>query len=364
MKENFINFSIQKRFGGFNLVCSASFSQGVTAIFGPSGSGKTTLLNCLAGMIQPDEGCITLDGRTLFSSLGNTNIRLEKRRVGYVFQDSALFPHMNVRDNIRYGYNLVPTRFRDIDLNHLINLLGLSELLERSVNNLSGGEKQRVALARALAISPKLLLMDEPLASLDARFVGTIIAYLKRIVHDLKIPMVYVSHSLSEVIALADNTLVLEAGRKVAFGSTKILMGNGDLIATTKYSILENILEAQVLNPNEGNNMSVVRIGDVKMFAPMCKVNPGEIVMLGIRAGDIIISKDLPPKTSARNVVGATVTDFQESANKILVFTDVGVRIMVEITHNALCELSIGKGSKVYLIIKTNSMHVMGGNID
>ena len=218
----------------------------VTALFGRSGSGKTTIVNMISGLVQPHYGRISINGKVLFDSDHSIDKPPNKRGIGYVFQDSALFPHMNVRDNIRYGYNLVPTRFRDIDISHLINLLGLSELLERSVSNLSGGEKQRVALARALAISPKLLLMDEPLASLDARFVGTIIAYLKRIVHDLKIPMVYVSHSLSEVIALADNTLVLEAGRKVAFGSTMILMGNGDLVATTKHSILENILEIKI----------------------------------------------------------------------------------------------------------------------
>ena len=358
--EPFIEFSIRKRFTGFELDCEASFGPGVTAIFGASGTGKTTLLNCLAGMVRPDEGRISVDGRTVFSSDTKTDVRPEKRRFGYVFQDSALFPHRSVRDNIRYGYNLTPVESRDVDLDHLIDMLELSPLLDRSVKNLSGGEKQRVALARALAISPRLLLMDEPLASLDARFRGTIIFYLKRIVRELKIPMVYVSHSLSEVTAMADDILAIDGGRAVAFGPTPTLLGSTVLASAADYATLENILEAEVLASEDGLSTSIIRVGDVRLVVPKLDAAPGDTVIVSVRAGDIILSLGVPPKISARNIIKAVVREIHDLGSQVLVFADVGQRITVEITPSALADLDLREGSDVYLVIKTNSITVMG----
>jgi molybdate transport system ATP-binding protein len=358
--EHFIDFTIRKRFAGFDLDCEAGFGSGVTAIFGPSGTGKTTLLNCLAGMVKPDEGQITVGGRTVFSSASKTDIRPEKRGFGYVFQDSALFPHKSVGDNIRYGYNLTSADSREVDLDHLIDMLGLSSLMERSVKNLSGGEKQRVALARALAISPKLLLMDEPLASLDARFKGTIISYLKRIVRELKIPMVYVSHSLSEVTALSDDTLAIEGGRAVAFGPTPTLLGSPALASVADYATLENILEGEALASTDGQSTSIIRVGDVELLVPALEADEGDTVMVSVRAGDIILSLDVPQKISARNIVKAVVREIHELGSQVLVFADVGERVTVEITPGALADLGLREGSDVYLVIKTNSITVMG----
>ena len=357
--ENFIEFNIRKRFTGFDLDCEASFGPGVTAIFGPSGTGKTTLLNCLAGMAKPDEGSISVDGRTVFSSESKTDVRPEKRRFGYVFQDSVLFPHKSVRDNIQYGYNLTPVGSREIDLDHLVDMLGLSPLMSRNVKNLSGGEKQRVALARALAISPKLLLMDEPLASLDARFKGTIISYLKRIVRELKIPMVFVSHSLSEVTTLSDDTLAIEGGRTVAFGPTRSLLGSPALAAVADYAALENILEGQALPSQDGATTSKIRVGEAELLIPAIDAAPGDAVMVSVRAGDIILSLEAPQKISARNIVKAVVREIHDLGSQVLVFADVGERITVEITPGALADLSLRVGSDVYLVIKTNSITVM-----
>ena len=209
MGEPVLSFKIVKRFSGFSLDCEATFESGITAIFGPSGSGKSTLLNCIAGLITPDAGEIEVSGKTVYSSSSRKNVSPEKRRFGYVFQESALFPHMNVQENIMYGYKLTPAHHRKIDPEQLAELFQLSSLMNRGVINLSGGERQRVALARALATSPSLMLLDEPLASLDGRFRGVIIEYLKRVWEELRTPMVYVSHSISEVMALAENTLAL-----------------------------------------------------------------------------------------------------------------------------------------------------------
>ena len=192
-----LRFDIRITRGQFTLEASANPGERITAVFGPSGAGKTTLLACIAGALQPDKGEIVLGGRTLWSSNGE-NVPPEKRRIGYVYQDGALFPHLSALGNIKYGYDLTPPIARRIEPESVIRLLGLEDLLERRPGQLSAGERQRVALARALATSPELLLLDEPTASLDARLRGTVIGYLRRVERELAIPMLFVSHSVSE----------------------------------------------------------------------------------------------------------------------------------------------------------------------
>ncbi len=357
--DNFLEFRVRKRFPGFEVDCSGAFGPGVTAIFGPSGAGKTTVLNCIAGMITPDEGEIMAGGRTLFSSAGRTVVPPERRRFGYVFQDAALFPHKSVEDNIGYGYALTPPDEREIELGHLIDMLGLAPLMSRSVKNLSGGERQRVAVARALATSPRLLLLDEPLASLDARYTGTIIAYLKRIARELETPMVYVSHSLSEVTALAQDALAMENGKTVAFGPTSVVLADPAISAIADYYTLENILEVEVLDSGEGPSTSRLRVGDVEFVAPGTKTPPGGTVVISLRAGDIILSMDVPSRISARNIVKASVREIHDVGDRVLVYVDVGHRLTVEITENALNDLGLQPGTDVYLVIKTASIRMM-----
>ena len=189
--DGFMEFSVRKAYDGFSLDCSGEFGRGITAVFGPSGSGKTTLLDCVAGMLSPDEGDIRVGDALIYSSSGRVNVPADRRRFGYVFQDSALFPHMSVRRNIEYGYKLTPRSERRFEPDDLVELLSIGRLMERGVGNLSGGERQRVALARALAASPRLLLLDEPLASLDAAHRGSILTLLKRVSGELETPMIF-----------------------------------------------------------------------------------------------------------------------------------------------------------------------------
>ena len=356
MSEDLLSFDITKQFPGFTLRCSGTFGTGVTAIFGPSGSGKTTLLNCIAGLTNPDRGEIRVHDKVLYSSHDGVNVPPEKRRFGYVFQDSALFPHKSVADNIKFGYKLTPKDQRRTDPDHLVELFNLGPLLNRRTTNLSGGERQRVALARALATSPRLLLLDEPLASLDAGFRGTIIAYLKRVSTELGTPMVYVSHSISEVLALADDTMVISNGMNVAYGRTAQILVTPAISQLADYASLENLLDAEVTDDSKDEGLTIVKVGHAALITPKIQRPAGDRVTISIRAGDIILGLDVPPKLSARNVIKARIDEIHQVDHRVLVYVDIGCRVIVEITPNAMIDLGLSAGQDIFLIIKTNSI--------
>jgi molybdate transport system ATP-binding protein len=358
--EPVVSFRVKKAFSAFTLECEAQFYSGVTAVFGRSGSGKTTLLNCLAGMVRPDEGHIEILGRTVFRSGARSSHQPpERRHVGYVFQDGMLFPHMSVAANIDYGHALVPPERRSLRPEEAIDLLELGSLLERPVGGLSGGEAQRVALARALAASPDLLLLDEPLSSLDAVMRGVIIRYLKKVWTELRIPMVLVSHSLSDVMALAEDTLVLSGGSKIAQGPPARVLAEPAVGALADYHALENLVEAEILQPSKGSRPGRVRVGEVTLESPDVQGSPGERVMVSVRASDIIVATGRPTGLSARNVVKARLTELDVVSARTLAYFDVGARLVVELTDAAVQELGLGPGSDVYLIIKSNSVQVL-----
>ena len=357
-----LELSVRKSFADFMLECEAQFGEGVTAIFGPSGSGKSTLLNSIAGLVRPDAGEIVFEGDSLYSSHDGSHVPPEKRRFGYVFQDSALFPHMSVADNIHYGYKLTARNDRRIEPSQLVELLQLGHLMERGVGNLSGGERQRVALARALATSPRLLLLDEPLASLDGGLRGVILGYLKRIRRELGTPMVYVSHSISEVLALADNALVLRDGKVVAFGRASEALVMPEVSAFAQFDTLENLLDAVVLKRYGDEDIAELAIGDAQVIAAGVRRSEGEALTASIRAGDIIVSRQIPPQTSARNAIKARVSEIHCVDSRVLVYADVGTRIMVEITLSSLDALELKEGTEIYLIIKANSVIPLEGS--
>ena len=354
----FLTFRIRKSFKEFALDCDGTFSKGVTAVFGPSGSGKTTLLDSIAGMISPDVGEIAVAGQPVFSSRTGINVPLERRRFGYVFQGGALFPHMSVRDNILYGYRLTPTPDRAIDPDEVSGLLGIAHLMERAAANLSGGERQRVALARALATSPRLLLLDEPLASLDAASRASILIYLRQVSEQLGTPMVFVSHSLSEVMALAPDMMALDHGRVVSYGPTSEVIARPSVARFADYSTLENILQAKVVGDDSSAGASTLRVGETTLIAPSTGSAPGDDVTISIRAGDIILSLGVPPMMSARNAAPAVVRDLREVGGRVLVYLDIGAQIVAEVTLAAVVELGLRVGQDVHLVIKSNSIVV------
>ena len=211
-----LEVAVRKRLGDFTLQVELAFAQvGVTAFFGPSGSGKTSLVNCIAGLLRPDQGRIVLQERVLFDSAAGVDLPPEHRRLGYVFQEGRLFPHLSVRSNLLYGFKLLPAGQRRIHLEQVVELMGLEPLLERRPATLSGGEKQRVAVGRALLASPRLLIMDEPLASLDQERKDEVLPFLARLPRRLDMPIVYVSHAMSEILALSAQVVRLARGQVV-----------------------------------------------------------------------------------------------------------------------------------------------------
>jgi molybdate transport system ATP-binding protein len=214
---------VEKRLGSFSLAVRFETGGGATALFGPSGSGKTTIVNMIAGLVRPDRGRIICGGRLLFDSAGGVNVPTHRRRIGYVFQDGRLFPHLTVAGNLDYGRRMCGLAFAHAEWDRIVTLLDLRYLLKRRPGRLSGGERQRVAIARALMMRPRLLLLDEPLASLDAPRKREILPYLERLRDDAQVPIVYVSHYAAEVRRIATAVVRIDVGRVVGVGGAELL---------------------------------------------------------------------------------------------------------------------------------------------
>ena len=364
MRQDWLRLAFVKSYPGFRLEVEASFPSGVTAVFGPSGSGKTTVLNCIAGLTTPDSGAITLNGRPVYSSSPRVKTPPEGRDIGYIFQDGLLFPHMSVMENIRYGHRLRPPEARSIAPDDLVELLELAPLLRRRPPSLSGGEAQRVALARALAASPSLLLLDEPLSALDMGLRGRVLRYLKLVHRQLSIPMVYVSHSISEVLAISHQALVLDKGRQVAFDLVRNALVQPGVRSLMESGGVENILDVVVADRRPDTRAIVSALGE----HPLHIVDPhpledglgqGDTISVSIRAGDIIVALDRPARISAQNILPAKINDVHDVEGRVLVYADCGVPLVVEVTPEASASLQLRQGQDAYLIVKSNSVMLL-----
>ena len=353
---------IKKEYKNFSLQIDAVLGDGITALFGASGSGKTTTLNCIAGLLKPDSGEMRLGDRVLFSKTSGVNISSERRQVGYVFQEGLLFPHLTVKDNILYGFHRTPKVNRWIDIADLVSLLELDALLERYPLTLSGGEAQRVALARALATSPNLLLLDEPLASLDFKMRGKILRYLWQVWEKFHIPMIYVSHSISEVMAIASQALVLDRGRAVAYGAPHQILSIPEVFRIAESVELENLLSGQIVRHVLEAGLSEVALsGDQGIWVPLADgKNPGDRVFVAIRAADIIISVQVPIGLSARNTILGRIESLHYIGNKALVYVRAGSLMFVEVSQASVDELRLKEGKDIYLIFKSSAVRVLG----
>jgi molybdate transport system ATP-binding protein len=353
-----LRLRLQHRLAHFALDIDVQCRYAITAIYGPSGAGKTSLLNMVAGLLRPDSGEIVLDDKVLFSRAQNIDLAPEKRRIGYVFQDELLFPHLTVEANLRYGHDLLPANERRFAPAQIVELLQLGPLLERKPRKLSGGERQRVALGRALLSSPLLLLMDEPLASLDQGLKSRIIPYLRHIRRELEIPILYISHSVAEILELTSQVIVLDQGRVLAHGDFFKIASQPDVLPLLEEHGFENVLPVELLESDVSKGISRTRCYDQELKIPYCDLSVGQRLFVGIRADDIILARSRPEGLSVRNALRGTVTEIASMTGKQLIYVDVGRRLAVKTTGEASDEMGLQVGDEIYCLVKTNSIRI------
>jgi molybdate transport system ATP-binding protein len=305
-----LDVSAQKRLSDFSLDMRFSCDgTGITAVFGRSGAGKTTLVNMLAGLVRPDSGRIAVGERLLFDSASGVDLPPERRRLGYVFQEGRLFPHLSVRGNLSYGLKRVPPADRHIGLERIVALLGLETLLERRPHDLSGGEKQRVALGRALLANPRLLLMDEPLAALDQQRKAEVLPFIEQMRDDLAIPIVYVSHAMEEVVRLADTLVLVSEGHTVAVGPVDELTSRLDLRPLTGRYEAGAVIEARVVRHDEAFALSELAFSGGTLRVPKLDLAPGAELRIRVRARDVALALEPPKDISILNILPGEVRD-------------------------------------------------------
>jgi len=352
---------LKARQGDFLLEVDFELPRGITILFGPSGAGKTTLLDCVAGLLTPDAGKITIGPDVLFDSERGINVPAQHRRMGYVFQDLALFPHLTVERNIRYGISDLSDREQSTRSERILESFRISGLRTRRPGQISGGEKQRVALARALVTDPCLLLLDEPLAGLDSPTKARIMDDLRAWNAARQIPVVYITHNREEVFALGEQVLALEQGKVVARGTPHEVMTAPRLETVAQLAGFENILEAIVIAEHEDRGTMTCRLlaSNVDLETPLIRAEVGESLKIGIRAGDILLATIRPQGLSARNVIPGRVTALERRDVIVSVRVDCGVGLEAHLTLAAREGLQLETGRDVWLVIKTHSCHLL-----
>ena len=351
-----IQVDVQHRLGSFELKAQFVSEGRVTALFGRSGSGKTSLVNIIGGLIRPDHAHISLDGDVIVDTKHKMFVPKHRRRIGYVFQEGRLFPHLTVRQNLLYGWWFTPAAKRLGQLAQIVALLGIGHLLDRRPRSLSGGEKQRVAIGRALLATPRLLLMDEPLASLDEARKAEILPYLERLYDETKVPIIYVSHSVPEVARLASTMVVMTDGRVVATGPTADIMARLDLVPFTNLVEAGAVLEAEVLEHDEQFGLTVLGLCGGRLWVPRLNERSlGTKVRVHIRARDVMISTRRPEGLSALNVLRGVVAELGPQCGPILdLRLDCGGQaILARLTQRSVETLGLSQGTPVYAVIKT-----------
>lgn len=350
-----LEVDVRHRLGAFALAAQFSApTPGVLALFGRSGSGKSTLVNIVSGLLRPDGGSVRLDDQVLTDTATGTAVPVEQRRIGYVFQDARLFPHLSVQGNLRYGERRARGR-RAIGFDEVVQLLGLAALLGRRPNQLSGGERQRVALGRALLSQPRLLLLDEPLASLDLARRQEVLPYLEALRERLRIPIVYVSHQFEEVLRLATYLVLLEAGQVVAHGSVGELALHPALQAVVGADLTGAVIDAAVLRVDADGDAELA-VGSARLSANVPGAAAGARVRLHVLARDVILALQPVPGVSVRNALQGRVRRLATDAHGVLVSVDVGgATVLARITPAALRALQLQPGTPVWALFKAVS---------
>ena len=349
-----LQINVKKQLGKLPLQVNLMVpNQGVTAIFGLSGSGKTSLINLVSGLTTPDEGFIRLNDRTLVDTETQENIPVHQRNIGYVFQDARLFPHYTVKGNLRYGAKNVS----QADFDYIVELLGIQHLLKRYPLTLSGGEKQRVAIGRALLTDPDMLLMDEPLSALDMPRKRELMGYLERLSKEINIPILYVTHSLDELLRLADRVVLMENGIVKAYDTVEKIWNSPIFEPWKGESEQSAVLSLPVYLHNPPYKMTALSLGNQSLWINQVQGEVGERIRVCIYSSDVSIALQKPEQTSIRNILLGQIAqiDVREHRVDIAVLVE-GHKIWASISKWAQNELRFAVGMDVYVQIKAISV--------
>ncbi|RDE66313.1 molybdenum ABC transporter ATP-binding protein ModC [Aggregatibacter segnis] len=349
-----LHIDVKKQLGTLPLEANLDIpSQGVTALFGLSGSGKSSLINLVSGLINPDEGVISLNDRELFNSAQNVCVPINRRNIGYVFQDARLFPHYTVNGNLRYG---MKNTSKD-EFNYIVELLGIGHLLKRYPITLSGGEKQRVAIGRALLTDPEILLMDEPLSALDLPRKRELMNYLERLSKEINIPILYVTHSLDELLRLAERVVLLANGKVEAYDVLESIWDSPLFLPWKQENEQSAVLSLPVFMHNPSYKMTALSIGDQNIWINQVEAQINEKVRICIHSSDVSISLNKVEQSSIRNILYGRIVKILELENRVDLKLDIGGKhLWASISKWSFHDLALQLGQLVYAQIKAISV--------
>ena len=349
-----LSVEITHRQGAFTLDVAFQVPDGLTVLLGPSGSGKTTLVNALAGLIRPDAARIVVGERVLADTAAGLHLPPHKRRIGYVFQDARLFPHLTVRQNLLYGRWFAPRGEAGEDLARIVDMLDIGPLLARRPGALSGGEKSRVALGRALLAKPAMILADEPLAALDEARKAEILPYFERLRDQTRVPVLYVTHSLPEVSRLATTVVALRQGRVAAVGPVAQVLGNPQAMGAREVT---SALTARLVAHHD-DGLSELACAAGPLWLPRIDLPPGAAVTVRIAAHEVILSRSRPEGLSAQNILPATITGLTSGEGPgVIVHLRIGENaVLARITRRAALQMGLETGQTVFAVLKSMSV--------
>ena len=358
-----LEVALRHRHPGFTLDAAfATPTPGVTAVFGPSGCGKSTLLSAVAGLLRPDAGRVALDGTVLLDTAARIAIPPERRRCGVVFQDSRLFPHLSVETNLRYGLRRAPRHAEGPGFEEVIDLLGIAPLLPRRPAALSGGERQRVALGRALLSRPRLLLMDEPLASLDAPRRAEVLPFLARIRTRFRLPILLVTHALDEVDRLADRLVLMQSGRVLASDTVEALSARTDIPLLAGRRDAGAVLACTVLDHDPARGLTRLGVAGGELRVPLRDEPPGAALRVRVRARDVSVALEEPRGLSVQNILRAELEAIEPAAphEAMLRLRAGGAVLLARVTADAVSRLSLRPGLPLWALVKSAAFAAPG----
>lgn len=348
-----LRLALAHRIGDFTLDVAFDAPPGVTVLFGRSGSGKTTIVNAVAGLLQPDRGQVTVGDWALLDTTQGLCVPPHRRRLGYIFQEGRLFPHLTVRQNLAYGRWFAPKGSQPADMAHVVEMLGIGPLLARRPAGLSGGERQRVAIGRALLAAPRLILADEPLSALDEARKAEILPYFERLRDEVRVPILYVSHSPAEVARIATTVVALEAGRVTRIGTAADVLGDPTL-APLGVRSAGALITARLVRHHE-DGLSELDACGITLFLPRINAQAGASIGLRIAAHDVILSREAPVGLSALNILPGTVQSIHQGGGPgvmVQLLTPAGA-ILSRITRRSAEALRLAPGVTAHAIVKS-----------